>query len=189
MIRKLSLFVCLMFVFSVVVASPAYAKKGRLVDSEEYKDEDFEKGCIEDYTDMTEGDGVEWVYVAPGVKLKDYGVEVSGWKNKSEVGAKSMLKAVEENWDEMASDRLGGSKGTLQGTGCVYWAERSSEGKRWIPYAGGHLAQAGVGLELTLTNSKGDIIAKIRHSGRQGSQIEEAVEEVVDDMVAFLEDH
>ena len=188
MIRKLSLFVCLLFAFSVVVAPAAYAKKGRLVDSDEYKDDDFEKGCIEDYTDMTSGDGVEWTYVVPGVKLKDFTYDVK-WKNKSEVGAKSMMRAVEENWDEMASDRLGGKKGTLTGEGCVYWAERSSEGKRWIPYAGGHLAQAGIGLEVIFRDSKGNIVAKVRHSGRQGDQIEHAAEEVIDEMVAFLEDH
>ena len=118
MIRKLSLFVCLLFAFSVVVAPAAYAKKGKLVDSDEYKDDDFEKGCIEDYSDMVEGDGVEWTYVTPGVKLKDFSYDVN-WKNKSDVGAKSMMRAVEENWDEMASDRLGGKKGTLTGEGCV----------------------------------------------------------------------
>jgi hypothetical protein len=190
MVRKLSFLVCLLFVFSVVASPALAAKKNRLTDSDEYKEDDFDKGIIEDYSDMVEGDGVEWVYLAPGFKFGDYSIRVSDWKNKSEVGAKSMMTAVEEAFDEQIKDRLdGGKKGTLTVNGCVYWAERQSEGKRWIPYAGGHLAQAGVGVEMVFRDGKGNILAKIRHSAREGDRMEYAAEEVADDVVGFMEDH
>ena len=55
-------------VLTSVVSQDLYAgRKDRLVNSDEYK-EDFEKGIIDDYSEMVEGDGVEWCYIADGVK-------------------------------------------------------------------------------------------------------------------------
>jgi hypothetical protein len=192
MARKVSLVVCALFLFAAV-AVPADAQRGRkktIVDTKEYKQGEFAKGIIEDYSDMVEGDGVEWVYLAPGVKLSDYTIKITGWKNKSEVGAKSMMNALDESFKEQIDQRLGkGKKGTLLVDGGVYWAERASEGKRWIPYAGHHLAQAGIGVELVFRESNGNIVAKIRHSTREGNRLESAAEEVADDVVKFLEDN
>jgi hypothetical protein len=175
------------------VATPAFAakKKGanRLVDTEEYKEDDFEKGIIEDYSDMVEGDGVEWVYLAPGVKLSDYKLDVGTIKNKSEIGAKSMINALKDALEEGSEHRLSGKKGALKAETAIYWAERSSEGKRWIPYAGFHLAQAGIGVEMILRSSSGDVVAKIRTSSREGDRLEGAAEEVADDILSYMEDN
>lgn len=195
MFRKLSYFALTALFLFGTVADPAMAakkKKGpdRLVDSDEYKEDDFEKGIIEDYSDMVEGDGVEWVFIADGVSLSDYKIKIGKVKNKSDVSSKSMVSAVEENLEEAIEDRAAkGGKGTLTAESAIYWAERASEGKRWIPYAGGHLAQAGVGVEMVLRDSGGRIIAKIRHSGRQGNGIDEAAEEVADEIAGYIADN
>jgi len=74
----------------------------------------------------------------------------------------------------------------LRVEGAIYWAQRANRSKRFIPYAGGHLAQAGVGIELVISDEKGDIVCKIRHSGREGSQLKNAAEELIDEVTRFL---
>ncbi len=56
----------------------------------------------------------------------------------------------------------------------------------WIPHAGGHLAQAGVGIEPVFTDSTGKVVAEVRHSGREGDHLEDAAEELVDDIRPFV---
>lgn len=186
----LAVAVCLV---SFIPADQAFAGRGpeKLVDQDEYKEGDFVKGIIEDYSDMVEGDGVEWIWVAPGVKLSDYKISIGDFKNMSEVTNKDMITTLEEGFDA-AFERLGkkgGSKGSLTTENAVYWAERAQAAKRWIPYAGGHLAQSGVGIEMIFRDAKGNIVAKIRHSGRQGEKLEEASEELVDDVANYIAEH
>lgn len=171
----------------MIAASPAEARD-RFLDSN--KEGDYDKGIIEDYSDMVEGDGVEWVHLAPGFKLNDYTIKVGKVGNKSSITNRAMLESAEETF-EQALRRKGndGRKGTLNAEAAVYWAERPSAGKRWIPYAGGHLAQAGVGIEMILRDSKGTIVAKVRHSGRQGDQLEYAAEEVADEIVNWISEN
>jgi hypothetical protein len=71
----------------------------------------------------------------------------------------------------------------------IYWAERSSSKKMWIPYAGGHLAQAGLGVELVFKDAAGTVVAKIRHSGREGDKLKDAAEELVDDIRRFVHEN
>jgi hypothetical protein len=178
----------LIFVVGAVAAEARGSK--RLVDTSDYKEGDFVKGVIEDYSDMVEGDDIEWIYVAPGVKLSDYSFKIGKFKNMSDVTNKEMVTTLEEGFDA-AFQRLGkkGSKGTLTTENAIYWAERAQRGKRWIPYAGFHLAQSGVGIEMVFRDSKGKVIAKVRHSGRQGEKLEEAAEELVDDIANFIAKH
>jgi hypothetical protein len=62
------------------------------------------------------------------------------------------------------------------------WAQRANRAKMWIPHAGGHLAQAGVGIELIFRDASGYIVARIRHADREGDALEAAAEERVDDI-------
>lgn len=191
--RKLLMLAVALAVFSFIPVDSAFAGRGpeRLVDQDEYKEGEFVKGIIEDYTDMVEGDGIEWIWVEPGVKLRDYKIKIGEFKNMSEVTNKDMIETLEDGFDE-SFERLGkkgGREGSLTTENAVYWAERAQSAKRWIPYAGGHLAQSGVGIEMVFRDSSGKIIAKIRHSGRQGEKLEEAAEELVDDVANYIAEH
>lgn len=62
-------------------------------------------------------------------------------------------------------------------------------GKAWIPFVGMHKAQAGIGVEMIFLNTKGKIVAKIRHSAREGFEVEKAAEEAANDIVKFLIQH
>lgn len=185
---KLVLLAVASFVISGLVAADLHAgRRDKFVNSREYKDSDFQKGIIEDYSDMVEGDGVEWYYKADGIKLSEYKVKIGKFKNMSEITSKSMIETLEESLPE-SIERAGGkgSSGTLTTENAVYWAERSSAGKKWIPYAGFHVGQAGVGVEMVFKDSSGKVVAKIRHSGRQGENVEEAAEEIADDIANWL---
>lgn len=178
-------------VLTGVVAQDLYAgRRDKLVDTRDYKSKDFEKGIIEDYSDMVEGDGVEWFYLADGVKLSDYKIKVGKFKNMSEITSKSMQETLAESLPE-ALERAGakGSKGTLTTENAIYWAERASAGKKWIPYAGFHVGQAGVGVEMVFKDSSGKIVAKVRHSGRQGESVDEAAEEIADDIANWVREN
>jgi hypothetical protein len=192
MIRKFTKIASLTFLALIIVSS-AYAKgdkgdKNRFVDSDEYKKGEYDKGIIKDYSDMIEGDGVEWAWVAKGVHLGDYKVKVGSFKNMSDVSSHRIADTLEESL-ERSFDHNKGTRGTLTTENAIYWAEKESEGKRWIPYAGGHLAQAGVGVEMIFRDSSGKTVAKIRHSAREGSDVSSAAEEVADDLSKFVSDN
>ena len=64
-----SLFRLLFLVLVIAVLLPSSAlprSADRLVDDDEYKDKDFHRGIITDYSDMAKGNDVNWVWVKPG---------------------------------------------------------------------------------------------------------------------------
>ena len=157
------------------------------VDSDDLSE--FGKGIITDYSNMAETDRIEWVWVAPGVRLSQHGFRTSPVENLTAMADAGMEDAFNANL-ERALQRIGARNPgapKLDVKSAVYWANRASSGKRWIPYVGGHLAQAGVGIELVFTNAQGDVVAKVRHSGREGDELQHAAEELVDDLRAFVE--
>ena len=190
MLRNIARLASLSLLSLVMIASTGLAKGGpqRFVDTDDYKKGDYDKGIIKDYSDMVEGDGVEWVWVAPGIHLDDYRIKVGSFKNMSEVSSHRIADTLEEKLNDRF-ERTKGSKGTLTTENAIYWAEKSNEGKSWIPFAGSHLAQAGVGVEMIFRDSNGKVVAKIRHSAREGSDVTDAAEEVASDIGKYISDN
>lgn len=54
-----------------------------LTETSDFKDKDFVKGIIDDYTGMTDGGDIEWVWVDPSVKLSEYKIKIGSVVNKS----------------------------------------------------------------------------------------------------------
>jgi len=178
---------------ALLLASAATAGAAdRFTDSDEAKEPQYKQGCvITDYADMTEGDGVNWVWIAPGTKLGGAGnVEIVTVKNISDVTDAALAGNVESNFKQ-AFARVGktSAPGGLKVTSCVYWVERAEPGKAFIPFAGGHLAQAGIGIELVVIDASGATVAKIRHDGRNGTSPSDAAAEVVDDIANFTREN
>lgn len=175
---------------AVLAATPASAE--RFTDSDEAKEAEYKQNCvITDYGDMTSGDGVNWVWIAPGTKLGGAGnVEIATVKNISDVTDAALAGNVESNFKQ-ALERTGKTiaPGGLKIESCVYWVERANTGKMFIPFAGGHLAQAGVGIELIVVDASGATVAKIRHDGRSGNSPSDAAAAVVDDIANFTREH
>ena len=167
----------LMAVLLIVVATPVMAAG---VDPEEL--DEYGRGIIEDYSNMEHGQ-LEWVWVAPGVKISDYRIDVGEFENLSEAYDGNMMDTLNEGMQK-AFGKLsaGDKKGTLATQNAVYWAERANSAKRWIPFAGSHVAQAGLGIEMIFRDSEGNIVAKIRHSGREGERLSDAAWELIDEV-------
>ncbi len=182
--------VFLSFCFFVLTGLAAQTVYGRdkLVESSDYKDKDFKKGCISDYSDLEEGEDISWVWVAPGIKLTDYKVVITSFDDISEELKKTQLKEMKELFKE-TFETLKGTKGTLNATVCIYEIQKFSAGKAWIPFAGGHQMQAGLGAEVILKTSDNKVVAKFRHFAREGAQVEQAAEEVADDLKKFIKEN
>lgn len=173
---------CLMF---LVLPLDALSGSELLVDSKEYKDKDFIKGCISDYSDLVEGNDVNWVWIAPGVKLADYGVTIGKFENKSDELRSSQVSEVKSIFKEFLG-KLKGGKGSLTADVCIYEVQKFSQAKAWIPFSGGHQMQAGVGAEAIVKGSGGKTVAKFRHFAREGGRIEDAAQEVAEDLMKYM---
>lgn len=148
----------------------------------------YGRGIIDDYSDMKESDDIEWVWVDPGVKLHDYQYKIEPFENLTVLTDRKMDEVFEDTLPRTLA-RAGAKDDAapvLTVEGAIFWAERANRSKWWIPYAGMHLAQAGIGIEVIFKNEKGEVVAKIRHSGREGDDLENAAEELVDDLARFV---
>jgi hypothetical protein len=165
----------------------AWSAPEKLVNSSEFKDKDFVKCNITNYSDMAKGDDIEWLWVDPVVKLAQYKLKVGKMENKSEIKSKSMVEMVKKTFGDTFDDMdVKTAKGTLTADLCIYDAQNFSSGKAWIPFVGGHQMQAGIGIEMVLVNDKGKSVAKFRHFAREGVQIEAAAQEVVADFMKYI---
>jgi len=183
--RKISLFLAVALVASATVVSAA----DKLVNSSDYSDKDFKKCSIADYTDMVDGDDIQWVWTDPAIKLSTYDLKVGKVENKSEVRKKSLVESVKTVFSESFADRESkGTSGTLTADICIYEAEKFSGGKAWIPFVGAHAMQAGIGIEMILRNGN-KTVAKFRHSAREGAEIETATEEAAGDLMTYISEH
>lgn len=161
----------------ILLSVPAW---GAGVDPEDL--DTYGRGIIEDYSDMVHGD-LEWIWVAPGVRISDYQIDVAEFENLSEAYDGDLMDTLNQGMVK-AFQRMstGEKKGTLTTQNAVYWADRSNSAKRWIPFAGSHVAQAGIGIEMVFRDAEGNVVAKLRHSGREGSRLSDAAWELIDEV-------
>jgi hypothetical protein len=185
--KVIVLCICLIFCMSVIIPSVALCREKRLIDDNEYKDGKFQKGIITDYSDMVEGNGVEWVWVKPGETLSQYKIKVGTLENKSEMRSKSLSESVKRIFVDYFSDfESKGSKGTLTADLCITDVQPYNVGRAYVPFAGGRLAQAGIRIEMVLRDQHNAIIAKLRHFDRQGTDVVRAADEVASHMVQYI---
>lgn len=175
---------CSLFVVLAMSVTAGFCKD-KFVESGEYKKVDFKKNCIADYAEMHEGGDIKWVWVDPSIKLADYKVQVKSFEDRSDEIKSSQLGGIKNLFVE-TFEKTKGASGVLNADICIYEVQKYSAGKAWIPFAGVHKMQAGVGAEMTLSNKEGNIVAKFRHFAREGVQIEQAAEEVADDIRKFI---
>ena len=172
----------LAIVIAVLLPSSALPRSAdRLVDDDEYKDKDFHRGIITDYSDMAKGNDVNWVWVNPGEKLGDYKVKVVSIENKSDTRSRVFADSVKSIFEDYF-DGLKGTKGPLTAELCITETQEYSPGKAFIPFAGGHQAQAGVGMEAVLRDQNNNIVAKLRDFERRGADLKQAAEDVASHM-------
>ena len=176
--------------FIAVVMSPviAFCSPERLVDSSDYKDKDFIKGCLSDYGDLVKGDDIEWVWVSPGTTLAGHKLSIAKFDNKTEELRNAQVDEIKDIFKEIMG-KLKGEKEALSADICIYEVQKFSAAKAWIPFAGGHQMQAGIGVELVIKNAGGKAVAKFRHFAREGARVEDAAQEVAEDLKKYISKH
>lgn len=176
--------------FLLAVLSPlaAFCKSDRFVDSDDYKDKNFKQGILTDYSDLAKGDDIEWVWVSPGVTLSEHKYSLGKFVDATEDLGKTPLNAIKDSFTETLG-KIKGDKGALTVDINIYDAQKFSYGKAWIPFAGGHQMQAGLGVEMLIKDKKGRTVAKIRHFAREGTAVEQAGEEVATDIKKYILKH
>jgi hypothetical protein len=180
--------ICLVFIVAVFFPTAALSGSDKLIDDNEYKDQNFHKGIIKDYSDMIKGDRVDWVWVNPSEKLGQYKIKVGTISNKSDSHSKSLVDSVKSIFTSMLAD-IAGTKGTLTAELCITEVQNYAPGKAWIPFAGGHQMQAGIGIEMILRDQNNKIVAKLRHFDRRGIDVKDAAEEAADHLVNYISKH
>ena len=179
--------ISLVALVAIMFPLSAFCGSDKLVDNDEYKEKDFHKGCITDYKDLVKGDNIDWVWISSGVKLADYSLSIVKFEILSDEVRCSQVDDFKSVFKEVLG-KLKGDKGSLSASMCIFDVQKFSPGKAWIPYAGGHLMQAGVGVEMILTD-KGKTVATFRHFARNGSRLEDAAEENAKDLKKYISKH
>ena len=150
--------------------------------------EQYGKGIISDYSSLEHGEPIEWLWLAPDLQLSAHRFDLRSYDNLTLLVDDDLDGVLEAGLPRVLS--RAGARGedapTLVVDVAVYWAERANRAKRWIPYAGAHVAQAGVGVELVLTDAEGNVVGLMRHSGREGDELKLAAQELVDEIAAFI---
>jgi hypothetical protein len=183
-------FICAASLLTLLIPFTAFCAPERFVDSDEYKEKDFQKGVISDYSDLVKGDDIAWIWIAPNQKLAQYKLKLGAVENKSGIHSKSLVEAVKSSFKDAFADMdVNGAKGTLTADACIVWAQNYSPGKAWIPFSGGYQMQAGVGMELVLRDNSGKTVAKFRHFARQGTELSGAAQQVVGELTGYINKH
>ena len=181
---------CLAVVMALLSPMTGLCSPDRFVDSNEYKDKDFHKGNIKDYSDMVKGDDIDWVSANAAQNLAQYNVKLGKVENKSDTHSKALVEAVKSTFKSAFDDRESkGSKGTLTAELCIFETQDYNPGKAWIPFVGGHQMQAGIGIEVLLVDANNRTVAKFRHFARRGVAIESAAEEAAGDLTKYINKH
>jgi hypothetical protein len=180
----------IVFTMALLCPMAALSSSDRLVDSNDYKDKDFHKGCITDYSDMVKGDDIDWVWTSPGKQLAQYRLKVGNVENKSDMRSKSLMETTKTTFKDAFTDMdVKGETGTLTADLCIYEVQDYNPGKAWIPFVGGRQMQAGIGIEVILRDGNNKTIAKIRNFSRRGMQPEAALEESAGEFVKYIRKH
>lgn len=179
--------VLLIFFAGLLVAAPALAEVPE--DLQDALQEDG-RGIIKNYNGMEEGDEIGWYWLADAVSLAEHRCKLSSFKSTTGKASSAAIAVFKKQLPRALRQACSqGAKSTLKVEAALFWAEEANVGKAWIPFAGGHLMQAGVGLELVFKNRAGKVVAKLRHSARQGGAQAAAAREVVEDVAEFVEDN
>ena len=183
-LKKMVRLVSTLFILLALAPFAAFAAD-RFTDSDDYKDKNFKKGIFSDYKDLEKGNDIDWVWVEKGISLSDYKVSIESFVDNSDELGKAQVASIKVIFKD-SLERLKGSKGTLKADFNVYEVQKFSPGKAWIPFAGGHQMQAGVGVEVLLKDKGGKVVAKIRHFARNGATYEDAAQETANDIRKYL---
>lgn len=166
----------------LLAALPALAEK-KFSESDDAKERDEPQKFLQNYDKLVKGKDADWVYFPDGsatTKFKTASVKEFDYTGK---GAECREAARDgkdymEQWLEKQGYKVVKSGGDVVVEGNVFnaWEPRGA-----ARYWGGWAANPGVGLEIIAKDSKGNLVAEIRHKAK-GSTIRDAVENGLEDV-------
>ena len=171
-----------------VLVAPATAAKKGFLDSDDAKERDEPQKYLKDYDKLVKGKDADWVYFPEGslkkyktVTVKDF--EENGRGREARDAARDG-KDYMEQWLEKEGFQVVKDGGELVIEGNVFNAWEPSGGAR---FWGGWAANPGVGVEVVGKDSKGNVVAEIRHKSK-GSTVRDAVENALEDVAKAISD-
>src|SRR6266496_4365669 len=187
MVRPITrLFAIALVAFLVLSTKPAEAAKKNFLDSDDAKEKDEAQKFLADYDKLTKGKDADWVYFPSGnlksfktVSVKEF--ESNGRGRESRDAAREG-KDYMEQWLDKQGFKVVKSGGEVTIEGNIFNAWEPHGAAR---YWGGWAANPGVGMEVVARDTKGNILAEIRHKAK-GSTIRDAVENGLEDVAKAL---
>ena len=187
MVRNMTrLFAIALTTFLVLSARPAEAARKNFLDSDDAKEKDEPQKYLKDYDKLTKGKDADWVYFPNGA-LKSYKTvsvrefEENG-RGRESRDASREGKDYMEQWLDKQGFKVVKRDGDLVVEGNVFNAWEPHGAAR---YWGAWAANPGVGLEVMVKDSKGNIVAEVRHKAK-GSTIRDAVENGLEEVAKAL---
>lgn len=163
-----------------LAALPALAEK-KFLDSDDAKEKDEPHKFLPDYDKLVKGHDADWVYF-PNGSLKSYKTasvqEFDHGRGTETRDAAREGKDYMEQWLEKQGYKVVKTGGDIVVEGNVFNAWEPHGAAR---YWGGWAANPGVGVEVIVKDSKGKIVAEVRHKSK-GSTIRDAVENGLEDV-------
>jgi serine/threonine protein kinase len=150
---------------------------GTLTAAPEYSDASFRAGVIPDYEVLTKGNGVNWLWTAPGFRFVQHKIRIGAFRNVTAYDSPRLHANLGDAFQEQVDSVTEDAKGVALTTeNAIVWTETSRGKKR------------GMGVEMVFRDGKGNIVAMLRHLERESSP-EAASEEVVEALVDFIEEN
>jgi hypothetical protein len=164
----------------VLAAMPALAEK-KFLDSDDAKEKDEPHEYLPDYDKLVKGKDADWVYF-PGGSLKSFKTvsvkEFDHGRGGESRDAAREGKDYMEQWLDKQGFKVVKTGGEIVVEGNVFNAWEPHGAAR---YWGGWAANPGVGMEVMVKDSKGKIVAEVRHKAK-GSTMRDAVENGLEDV-------
>jgi len=170
----------------LVGVAPALAER-KFLDSDDAKERDEPQKFLPDYDKLVKGKDADWVYFPKGDGLSHYKTvsvkefDYNGHGRECRDAAREG-KDYMEQWLEKQGLQIVKSGGDVTVEGNVFNAWEPSGGAR---YWGGWAANPGVGLEVLVKDSKGNVVAEVRQKAK-GSSMRDAVENGLEDVAKSL---
>ncbi len=182
------LFAMALVTFLALSVRPAEAAKKTFQDSDDAKERDEPAKFLPDYDKLTKGNDADWVYFPEG-SLKKYKTGSVKEFDENGRGREARDAAHDgrdymEQWLDKQGFKVVKSGGEIVVEGNVFNAWEPHGGAR---YWGGWMANPGVGLEILVKDSKGHVVAEIRHKAK-GSSMRDAVENGLEEVAKSLVD-
>lgn len=143
-------------------------------------------GFIPDYTDMVEGDSVDWIWTKPGVTIAAYKtVQVLEFENLSKETDVTAQDLLTRNMKDGLSRRLGlkvvdkNADITVKGAMVDYFTGNSAA-RYWVGFGAGEPL---IEVEVYIVDNKTkEILSKVRHQAID-STIDSAIAETISDII------